>query len=126
MNEAVNEWLKVTAIHGLGFVALSLVAAMFIWGCFEVTKVAVRAIRQWPDWIETDIDTKRRIGKSADAITETLGPISRQVPQIHGGVTHLTKAAEAAAAKHRDHVGSDVIIHLRNAKSAMSGKEIEE
>jgi len=122
-----DHFLSQTVTYGLAYVFLVAICFAIIVLFFAITWAVVQLIRKAParitKWIDNDIETKQAVAKSANRLTDSLGPIGVLVHKTHAGVSHLTKAADAHVSRNPEQFGSDVLAHLQNAKESLNGQE---
>jgi hypothetical protein len=120
-----DHFLTHTITYGLAYVFLVAFCFAFVVIIFACAFATVQLIRKAPArvnlWIDNDIETKQAVSRSANKLTETLGPIGTLVHKTHQGVTHLAKAADAHVTRHPDQYDADVHAHVQNAKEALNG-----
>ncbi len=125
--EQLETWIKTTAMHGLGFVLLSVLSAIFLYVIWRLAfhgVSVVATLREWlPLWFAAQMESHRAIVKSADMLTESLGGVRETLDQTHEGAAHIVRAMEAHVNGRRQDYGSDVVIHLTNAKKVLEKRE---
>lgn len=122
-----NVFLTQTVTYGLAYVFLVAICFAIVVLLFAATWAAVSLIRKAParlaSWVDNDIETKQAVAKSANKLTESLGPIGVLIAQMHSGLCHVVKAADAHVTRNPEHFDGQVRAHLDNAKDAL-GRDI--
>lgn len=122
--QAIETWLKATAVYGLAFVALSVFTGICLYGFWHFVRNVIDVVkvvsRFLPQWFDAQIESHKAVVASADSLTRSLGGVRIKADSLHDGLTHLTSAAESALRKHGE-IDRDVVYHVENARKALEG-----
>ena len=91
--QSIEWFLKTAVFHGLGFVAVSFIILIFLWGLFEGVRLALRFLRglvEWvPQWFSSQVDLHTSLKDGVVTATESLSEIHQAVKETNDGVKEL-------------------------------------
>lgn len=98
--ETAKDFLQTTAIHGLGFVALTLFVMICLWFFFWVARLVIRFLSRVCDWIPqlaesirlwfgSQMEMHKAVKASCDTLTLTCGGMQETLDKAAVGVELL-------------------------------------